>query len=154
MIKNKQFLSRVLPSKKDVGRFGELAACHFLRRKGHKIVAQNVNVKVGEIDILSERDCVIHFIEVKSVFGDENRELKVFAEEHLDRKKLIKLNKTATAYLSTHPDLHEREFSIDAILVNIYKKEENREVSEAKTKLFPKNISRVALKYLENVGIY
>ena len=147
-------LNRGPESKKNIGRFGELAACHFLRSKGHEVIGQNINVKVGEIDILTEKDCVIHFIEVKSVFGIENRELKVLAEEHLDRKKLLKLNKTANAYLFRHPDLQEREFSIDAVLVNIYKKEVNREPEASKGKVFPKNISRITIKYLENVGIY
>ena len=154
MIKNKQLLKQDSVSRKDIGRFGELAACHFLRSKGHKIIAQNINVKVGEIDIIAEKDSVIHFIEVKTVFGTENRELKVFAEEHLDRKKLFKLNKTANAYLFTHPDLHEREFSIDAVLVNIYKMEKTGGSDTSATKHFPKNISRISLKYLENVGIY
>jgi putative endonuclease len=49
------------------GKFGEDAACEFLKHNGYKIIRRNWRVKHREIDIIAVEKCssVIVFVEVK-----------------------------------------------------------------------------------------
>ena len=47
------------------GMAGENAAADYLEREGFKILERNWRLKAGEIDIIAERDGVVHFVEVK-----------------------------------------------------------------------------------------
>ena len=49
------------------GNIGENVACTFLERKGFIILDRNYSRKWGELDIIGQKDDVIHFFEVKSV---------------------------------------------------------------------------------------
>lgn len=53
--------------KRKLGDIGENIACSFLEGKGFKIIERNYLRKWGEIDIITKKSSVIHFIEVKSV---------------------------------------------------------------------------------------
>ena len=48
------------------GTLGESTACHELRRLGYAILATRYRSRFGEIDIVSIRDGVIGFVEVKA----------------------------------------------------------------------------------------
>ncbi|MEO8637895.1 MAG: YraN family protein [Candidatus Taylorbacteria bacterium] len=52
---------------KKVGTQGEDIACVFLMKHGYKIIERNYWRKWGEIDIVTEFDNELHFIEVKAV---------------------------------------------------------------------------------------
>ncbi len=52
-----------------IGRQGEQLAVDFLEAQGCVIVARNWRCRFGEIDIIAERDRIIHFIEVKTRRG-------------------------------------------------------------------------------------
>ena len=56
------------------GKFGEDAACEFLKRNGYKIIRRNWRVKHREIDIIAVEKCssVIVFVEVKFRNSDAN----------------------------------------------------------------------------------
>ena len=140
-----------IASKKEIGRFGELAACCYLKSKGFNILSQNVVLKVGEIDIVAEKGNVIHFVEVKSMLGELDRPLQINPEEHLDRKKINKLKKTALSYISKNNTFKNRDVSIDGLLVRIFRR---REVGSQKSLMFPKNIARISVSYLQNIHIY
>lgn len=51
---------------KSLGKFGEDYAHETLLKKGHKILARNFHSRYGEIDIISEKDGIIYFFEVKT----------------------------------------------------------------------------------------
>src|SRR3989344_5717759 len=53
--------------KRKSGDIGENIACNFLKRRGFEILERNYSKKWGEIDIVTKRAGLIHFIEVKSV---------------------------------------------------------------------------------------
>jgi len=53
------------------GNVAEERACAFLRANGCAIVARNVYFKGGEIDIIAQKNGVVHFVEVKSGRGFE-----------------------------------------------------------------------------------
>jgi putative endonuclease len=55
----------------DTGHRAELAAKVYLEMRGYRIIEQNWRRPRAEIDIIAEKDGVIHFVEVKYRFDDE-----------------------------------------------------------------------------------
>ena len=53
--------------KRKTGDIGENIACEFLKKRGFEILERNYSKKWGEIDIITKKSGLIHFIEVKSV---------------------------------------------------------------------------------------
>ena len=49
-----------------IGELGEELACKYLVKQGHKILERNFTTKVGEIDIITQKDLSVYFFEVKS----------------------------------------------------------------------------------------
>lgn len=88
-------------TKNDVGRAGETAACVYLRSKGHNILARNMKIGKGEIDILTAKDKTLHIIEVKTSQSDS----PLAPEESLTpikRKKLVALARNILASYPNH----------------------------------------------------
>jgi len=54
----------------DTGHRAELAAKVYLEMRSYQIIEQNWRRPRAEIDIVAEKDNVIHFVEVKYRFGD------------------------------------------------------------------------------------
>lgn len=77
------------------GKKGEIKAVLFLKKHGYKILETNFKNKIGEIDIIAEKDGVIVFIEVK------NRSTYRFGRpiEAVDFRKQSKIKKVAEIYL-------------------------------------------------------
>lgn len=103
---------------KEVGRLGEGIAAKFLERKGFKIVEMNYRKPWGEIDIISMKGDVMHFVEVKTVSremgqGNGSREIDYRPEEMVTPSKLEKVARTASLYMETMHD--SREYQIDVI---------------------------------------
>lgn len=98
--------------RKQVGRGGEEVAAQFLERKGYRIIDKNYREKWGEIDIVAEKDNVVHFVEVKAVSRES---MDYRPEELVHSTKLAKVARTAQLYMETKRDT--REFQIDAIAV-------------------------------------
>lgn len=74
---------------------GEKLACEYLRSVGFEILEQNFRCRFGEVDIVARDGEVVVFVEVRERgsmdFGGP--------EESLDRKKLLKIQKTAEVWL-------------------------------------------------------
>lgn len=95
---------------KSKGDIAEKKACEFLSSKGFKIIEQNFYAKkLGEIDIISSKDDVYHFIEVKSANDYE------IAINNITSNKLSKLKRSIDYYLQKNS--LEVSFCIDAIIV-------------------------------------
>lgn len=80
---------------KNIGNAGENAAAAYLEKKGYEIIERNFHTKAGEIDIIAispENTCV--FVEVKT----RKNILYGRASEAVNRKKQIKIIKTAMSY--------------------------------------------------------
>ncbi len=77
------------------GKKGEIKAVLFLKKHSYKILETNFKNKIGEIDIIAEKDGVIVFIEVK------NRSTYRFGRpiEAVDFRKQSKIKKVAEIYL-------------------------------------------------------
>ena len=111
--------------RKEVGKVGERIAADFLGRKGYRITVRNFRRPWGEIDLIGEKDGTVRFIEVKAVsrvtLPDVSREMDGRPEELVDRRKLIKLARTAALYMEMKRD--NREYQIDVVGVIMAKKE-------------------------------
>jgi putative endonuclease len=49
-----------------LGNAGEQFVAHFLQNKSFKILAQNYRTKLGEIDLIAQKDELIVFVEVNT----------------------------------------------------------------------------------------
>ncbi len=124
--------------KQEVGQLGEDIACRFLIKHKHKIIERNYRKKWGEIDIISEKDKILHFIEVKSVSCETlpinvNHETDGYRpEDNIHPWKLKRISRTIQTYLLDKKVSDETEWQIDAIAVflNIKTKQAKVRVTE------------------------
>lgn len=85
-----------------IGELGEDIACKFLEKNGFSLLERNYTKKWGEIDIISKKNNVIYFIEVKSksvpdldiVSHETGR-----PEDNMHPWKLKRLSRTIQTYL-------------------------------------------------------
>lgn len=83
---------------RNLGREGELAAQEFLKRSGYQILATNYRCRFGEIDIVSEKEGTVVFVEVKTRGSDR------FGQpgDAVTRSKQKRLYRLAEKYLLDH----------------------------------------------------
>ncbi|MFZ2969692.1 MAG: YraN family protein [Minisyncoccia bacterium] len=107
--------------KKDLGNRGEKIAYNFLRREGFRILENNYQKLIGEIDIIAERKKCIHFVEVKArtIESCEKYGLPQDAVTHNKQKKIIK---TALFYLLENKYSDDANWQIDVIAIIIDEK--------------------------------
>ncbi|MFA5841496.1 MAG: YraN family protein [Candidatus Paceibacterota bacterium] len=89
-------------SEENVGRVGELIVARNLEKHGHRIITMNYRKKWGEIDVISQKERVTHFIEVKTVSRETSRgdSLDAYSpEENVHPKKLKRLARTIQSFL-------------------------------------------------------
>lgn len=103
---------------KTKGDIGEEVAAKYLDKKGYKILEfhfQNPKGRrLGEIDIVAEKDKALVFVEVKTRIG--NRYLETLPEENITPDKLYKLSKIAQFYIRSK-NLWNRNYHFDAVSV-------------------------------------
>lgn len=87
-------------NRRDRGRDGEEAAWEHLRRAGYALLERNLRSRLGEIDLVVERDETIVFVEVRSrrgarfgtpfesVDARKQRRIATVAAQYLARRKL------------------------------------------------------------------
>jgi len=87
-----------IPSR-ELGRRGERRAAWFYRLRGYRIVARNVHLRGGEIDLIVRRGGLLIFVEVKS-----RQSLAAgYGSDAVDRRKKLQLINLASQYLTQHP---------------------------------------------------
>ena len=112
-----------LTEKRKTGNLGEDLACRYLEKHGHKIIERNYLKKCGEIDIITIKSNIIHFIEVKSVSCeiDINKTSDYRPEDNVHEWKLKRLSKTIQLYILEKNVSHETNWIFDVITVYIDK---------------------------------
>lgn len=92
-----------LPSRR-LGKLGELRAAWFYRLRGFTILARNVRVPGGEIDLVVKRGRMIVIAEVKT------RQTHTIEEGHeaVDRRKRERLIRMGDRYAEQYPDARLR----------------------------------------------
>ena len=85
----------------EIGKKGEDVACQYLVGKGHTIADRNFKVKSGEIDVVSEKNGTLFFIEVKPTVQNVARpdEFRQRPEENVTSSKMSKLSRAIRIYL-------------------------------------------------------
>lgn len=84
------------PSTVVVGRRAEQLACDWLEERGYTIVARNVRVSVGELDIVAQEGGDLVFVEVRSRSDRDHGG----AEETVGKRKQAQLARVARAYIA------------------------------------------------------
>ncbi len=115
-------------SKRKLGDIGENIACRFLEKLEFKIKDRNYLRKWGEIDIVAEKQGIIHFIEVKSVsrvtlnkkVSDETRRGEFRPEDNMHHWKIRRLHRAIQSYLLEKNI--DSEWQLDLITVKIDEK--------------------------------
>jgi putative endonuclease len=81
--------------RKQLGRQGEEAAEHYLKKKGYSVICRNYTCVIGEIDLIALDNGVLVFVEVRSrsslCYG--------LAQESISKRKQHKLRQLAWYYL-------------------------------------------------------
>jgi len=85
-----------MDNRRDVGQKCEEIAARHLRRNGYRVIARNVRLRIGEIDIVARQGRVLVFVEVKAKTQEEYgapREMVTAAKQR-------KLSQLAHLYMS------------------------------------------------------
>jgi len=93
------------------GKIGEEMAKEFLKKKGYKILEQNVKSKFGEIDLVVKDGKELVIVEVRTKVGDWFGS----PEESLNKKKLNKLWLNAQGYANKIK--WQGQYRIDAVCI-------------------------------------
>ena len=97
---------------KERGDYGENVACGILESYGFIIIDRNYHTKQGEIDIVAVRGSVIHFVEVKTTYGEYN------PAENFHKTKLRRFLKAVKVYCYRH-HIQDDVIEIDLALVDV-----------------------------------
>ena len=87
------------------GNLGEDIACKFLTGRGFVIRERNYRKNWGELDIIAERDGMIHFFEVKSASGSFGGGHK--PEDNVDDWKIMHIRRMVRTYFAENEARNE-----------------------------------------------
>ncbi|PHS77378.1 MAG: YraN family protein [Rhodospirillaceae bacterium] len=93
------------------GRWAEMLARTMLRLKGHKILARNYKTKVGEIDIITRKNNVIGFVEVKA------RPTARAAAEAISQHQKSRIERAAEHFMAHQAHVQHCDMRFDVALV-------------------------------------
>lgn len=105
-----------------IGELGEEISCNYLEKHGFSILERNYTKKWGEIDIITQKDNILYFIEVKSksvssldfVSGETTQTGR--PEDNMHPWKLKRLSRTIQTYL-IHNRIGNTPWQFDLIVV-------------------------------------
>lgn len=92
------------------GRVAEVVAALYLRAKGYRIIARNLQTPVGEIDIVARRGHLLVFVEVK--YRNE-----VFGPEVIANRQWQRIARAAAYMVGRTPALQACVWRFDAVLL-------------------------------------
>jgi len=93
------------------GNAGEDRAARYLQHRAYRIIARNIRIGRGELDIIAQRQDVLVFVEVKAHKSYESALLAVHAD------KCARLQSAAAAWLSRHLDYTHLQCRFDLIII-------------------------------------
>lgn len=106
----------------DIGKAGEDAAVQYLLSRGYRILDRNyantVGLRLGEIDIVAQKEDEVIFVEVKAAYIEAGREARL-PEWQVNRSKLRKMERAAAVYLKERR-LGDQDYSFDVVAVTFY----------------------------------
>ena len=100
--------------RQSLGHLGESIAAVYLEKQGYSIIERNCHTPYGEIDLITQREGVIVFVEVKTrstrSFGPPEISITPQKQEHM--------RSAAAYYIQQHPEL-ATDWRIDAIAIQM-----------------------------------
>ena len=112
---------------KQLGDRGEQIVVDYLVKSGHEIVARNYKTKLFEVDIISRKNEMLYFTEVKYRSGRDFGG----ALDFIDKKKQQKMHLAVEGFMATHPEYADfRPILAVAAVGEDFKLEEWFELSE------------------------
>src|SRR3989338_6496930 len=107
-----------MPSeKRKFGDRGEALAEEYLKSKGYEILDHNFLRPWGEIDLITKKNDLLVFIEVKT--RDAKNIENYLAEYSVNRAKVKKLQKICETYLSEKRYPNDQNWQIDVLAISI-----------------------------------
>jgi len=107
----------------ETGVKGEEVATKYLEKKGFLIVNRNYRKKWGELDIVAEKEGIVHFVEVKTVsrrsFGGKfEQEVNNYRpEDNMHPWKLKRLSRAIQTYLLEKYKKFDPQWQFDLVCV-------------------------------------
>jgi len=128
-------LNTVKTAKRNIGDIGESVACNYLEKKGDRVLERNYWKPWGEIDIVTERQNKLIFVEVKSVSCESVTNISrgtVRPEENMHQGKLRRLHRAIQTYLLDHKVPEDKEWQIDlaCVYLDLVRKESKVDLLE------------------------
>lgn len=118
---------------KTIGKLGEDLTVRYLAQKGHKIIEQNAGYKAGEIDVVSEKDGVVHFVEVKSKrvgnIDEVRPDDKYRPEERVNAFKQRQIRHAVEIYTHSHK-VTQWQIDVAAVFIDVDGKRAKVEIIE------------------------
>ncbi|MBP9760372.1 MAG: YraN family protein [Candidatus Pacebacteria bacterium] len=114
------------PQHISIGRIGENIIWGYLKNRGYLILDRNYRKKWGELDIIAQKDNVLHFIEVKagSWRGDEwprdGADIHR-PEDHMHAHKRARMARAVQTYLAEKSVKPDAKWTVDLAVVLINK---------------------------------
>ena len=100
--------------RQSLGHLGESIAAVYLEKQGYSIIERNCHTPYGEIDLITQREGVIVFVEVKTrstrSFGPPEISITPHKQDHM--------RSAAAYYMQQHPEL-AADWRIDAIAIQM-----------------------------------
>lgn len=102
-----------------IGELGEEKVAQYLGNRGFKIIERNYTRKWGEIDIVTQKDEVLHFIEVKTITLKDNisRENSFRPEDNMHAWKARRLRRVLETYIMDREVDEDAEWQFDLACV-------------------------------------
>ena len=100
------------------GVWGEVYAARYLRDNGYAIRTANYRTRLGEIDIVAEKDGVLLFVEVKT----RSEGMLDLPSASVDRAKQRKLTLAAEQYLKREPPQTKARFDVIEVYLDGHEK--------------------------------
>lgn len=95
----KKITNKQKTTTKQLGDRGEQVVVDYLESSGHEIVARNYKTKLFEVDIISRKNEMLYFTEVKYRSDHDFGE----ALDFIDKKKQKKMHLAVEGFMATHP---------------------------------------------------
>ena len=106
-----------------IGHLGEEIAQKYLENRKFRLIERNFRKKWGELDIVMQKDNVLHFIEVKAgsfhTSVPKDGEEAYRPEDHMHFHKKTRMKRIIQSYLLEKKIAPQQEWTIDLVVVHI-----------------------------------
>ena len=99
-------------NRKEFGIAGERLAEQMLLNQGYCILARNFRCKQGELDLVAEKDGVVHFVEVKT----RKKNCNFHPSDAIDKRKIRHMKEAALIWLQHNG---ERPCCLDLLAIEV-----------------------------------